>query len=169
MPSLDAAPQAASSPRIPGKIVKRELLWSGGVIQVKVPVESATGCFKQGEKEIRFLRFARHVKGGVVNFFVHDAGDLELFLGQKITAEVRVYRKDYEDGRKFLYIDLLRVVAPQRVTHRLAVMPGTPGMQVPRPEGSVVFETPLPLHGAIVIAAPDQNMDGTTPEKKNKR
>ena len=153
MTSLGVAP--ATSSRVPVPVRKRELLWSDGVIEMKVPADARYGEFKNKKEGdvLPFLKFARSIKGGMINFFVHD--NLKCHE-QKIRAEVQVWRKEHEDGRTFLYVDLLPTKAA--VTHRLVVVSTMPGMQSVWPKGSMLFETPTPLYGAIVLLAPDQKM-----------
>lgn len=141
---LSSAPDLPEQPKIqvrqPVAVFKRELLWKGGIIEIKVPVVCREGAFE----DIRFVQFIRQVKGGVVNFFVHNDNPTR-HCGKTITASVQVFRKDHADGRSFIYVDLLPTTAP--ATHRLVVEP----RHVFDIKDAVVFQTPTPLQGTVVI------------------
>src|SRR3990167_7062365 len=117
---LSSAPDAPEEPKIqvrqPVAVLKRELLWSGGIIEIKIPAVCREGAFE----DIKFIQLARFVKGGVVNFFVHNQKPT-LYCGKTITASVEVLCKKYADGRAFLYVDLRPITKP--ATHRLVVEP----------------------------------------------
>src|SRR3989344_2151247 len=98
MPSLQTALRQV---RQPVAVLKRELLWEGGIIEIKIPAICREGAFE----ERKFIQFAKFVKGGVVNFFVHDDNPTQ-HCGKTITASVQVFRKEHADGRSFLYVDL---------------------------------------------------------------
>ena len=157
MANIGVAPAATSSPkRAPVPVKKRELLWSGGTVEIKVPVDARYGEFKDGKgNTLPFLKFARSVKGGMINFFVHNH-KLEC-RGRKIKAEVQVWRKEFEDGREFLYIDLRPVLQDTPFTHRLVVMSGAPGTWLS--QDGAVFETPWPLQAAIILTAPGKKIE----------
>ena len=140
MTNLDVA-SATSSKRQPVAVLKRELLWKGGIIEIKIPAVCREGTFE----DIKFIQFARFVKGGVVNFFVHDDNPAQ-HCGKTITASVQVFRKEHADGRAFLYVDLRPITKP--ATHRLVV---NPQVSIVYPALCVVLKTPSPLHGEIVI------------------
>ena len=140
MTNLDVA-SATSSKRQPVAVLKRELLWDGGIIEIKIPAVCREGAFE----DIKFIQFARFVKGGVVNFFVHSQKPT-MYCGKTITASVQVFRKERADGRAFLYVDLRPITKP--ATHRLVV---NPQVSIVYPALCVVLKTPSPLHGEIVI------------------
>src|SRR3989344_4217751 len=145
--NLDVA-SATSSKRQPVAVLKRELLWQGGIIEIKIPAVCRDGAFE----DIKFIQFARFVKGGVVNFFVHNDNPTQ-HCGKIITASVQVFRKEHADGRSFLYVDLLPTTA--QATHRLTVMDAIPGVTSWTPFATVLL-TPAPLQGAVVIVGRDE-------------
>lgn len=132
----------------PVAVLKRELLWSGGIIEIKIPGVCREGAFE----DIRFIQFARFVKGGVVNLFVHDDNPTQ-HCGKVITASVQVFCKEYADGRTFLYVDLRPMTKP--ATHRLTVMDAIPGVTSWAPTATVLL-TPAPLQGAVVIVGREE-------------
>ncbi len=144
---------ASDVPEQPSPVVKRELLWSGGVIQIKVPATARKMRLQTPSGEVCYLQFPQLIRGGVVNIHVH-ADKLDDYLGKKIITEVCVFRKEHENGRSFLYVDMYPMKDDTQVTNRLAVMQMVPGTQFT--EGALVFETPAPLQGAIVIVGDDQ-------------
>ncbi|OGC86573.1 hypothetical protein A3D70_00855 [Candidatus Adlerbacteria bacterium RIFCSPHIGHO2_02_FULL_54_18] len=133
-------PVLSALARQPVAVLKRELLWNGGVVQIKVPAV----CREGGFEDIKFIQFARFVKGGMVNFFVHDDSPTQ-YCGKIVTASMQVFRKEHADGRTFLYVDL-RPIA-KSATHRLVVEPGL----VYTLRDAVVYHTPAPLQGSIII------------------
>lgn len=146
---LSSAPDLPEQPKIqvrqPVAVFKRELLWKGGIIEKKIPAVCREGAFEN----IKFIQFAWFVKGGVVNFFVHD-DDPTRHCRKTITASVEVFRKEHADGRSFLYVDLRPIIKP--ATHRLVVEP----RHVFDIRDAVVFQTPTPLQGTIVIKELEQ-------------
>ena len=149
---LSSAPDAPEQPKIqvrqPVAVLKRELLWEGGIIEVKIPAVCREGAFEN----IKFIQFPRLVKGGVVNVFLHSH-DTAKYCGKTVTASAQVFRKEHAAGRSFLYVDLLPTTAP--ATHRLTVMDATPGVTSWAP-AATVFLTPPPLQGAVVIVGRDE-------------
>ncbi len=134
-------------------VSSRELLWSEGVVKISVPLDALERTYKDGDISIQYLQFPRLVGGGKINCFVHDNLSCR---GEKINADVRVMKKTMKDGREYLYIDLRHTLSP--ITHRLAVMVSDePGVwsKKAKKEGWVVFETPDPMWGAIILAPPD--------------
>ena len=139
MPSLQTALRQV---RQPVAVLKRELLWEGGIIEIKIPAICREGAFE----ERKFIQFAKFVKGGVVNFFVHDDNPTQ-HCGKTITASVQVFRKEHADGRSFLYVDLQPITKP--ATHRLVVEPRL----VFDLRNDVLYNmmTSEPLQGTIII------------------
>ena len=141
---LSSAPDAPEQPKIqvrqPVAVLKRELLWSGGIIEIKIPAVCREAAFEN----IKFIQFARTVKGGFLNFFLHSQ-DPTRHCGKTITTSVQVFCKEHADGRSFIYVDLLPTTAP--ATHRLVVEP----RHVFDIKDAAVFQTPTPLQGTIVI------------------
>jgi hypothetical protein len=164
MSRIDVAAQATST-RAPIAVTNRELLWSGGVIEISVPADAAERRYTEMEDDVHYLQFSRNIKGGVVNCFVHT-NDTS-FLGKKITAEIAVMRKTLVDGRTYLYIDLRPVERTTIITHRLAIVANEPGMW----SGNdwVMFETPSPLRGAIILSAPDAKIVPNSPINQTRR
>ena len=146
LPSIIAAPTASSSVAV----LERKMLWEGGVISIAVPETAEEGEYPSDAGPNKFVRFAQNVKGGVINFFVHDEEPTRL-RGTRITAEVEIWEKTLADGRKFLYIDLDPASQVMPVMHRLAVM-SMKKKDVLVQEGFVTCETPMPLVGVIVLA-----------------
>ncbi len=147
MTSLDVA-SATSSPRTPTPVKERKLLWSDGVVEVNIPKVVRASAFDDGEKKIPFIQFARLVTGGVINFFIHTDNP-DTFAGKTITANVKVYRREHEDGRSFLYVDLEPVDQP--ATRRLVVEPKF-NLSMRASEVIRQTQTPAPLQGMVVIA-----------------
>jgi hypothetical protein len=148
MSSLGAA-QAASA-RVPVPVTSREILYSGAIVKVKVPIGAANGTYPEGDKNIPFLHFSYTIRGGRVNVFVHT--DNSALRGRTITAEVSVLKKMLGDGREYLYIDLLPVASDTPVTHRLAVMSDIVGSW--SNDDHLMFATPEPLFGLIIFVPP---------------
>ena len=149
---LSTAPDVPEQPRVqvrqPVAVLKRETLWEGGIIEIKIPAVCREGALEN----IKFIQFPRLVKGGVINFFVHDDNPAQ-HCGKTITASAQVFRKEHADGRSFLYVDLRPTTAP--ATHRLTVMDAIPGVTGWAP-AATVFLTPTPLQGAVVIVGRDE-------------
>lgn len=149
MSSIDVAQEATSArPRV--AVVGREMLWTGGIVEMKVPADATEGVYNGDGEEIHYLTFDCGVKGGVVKCFVHT--DDPSCCGRKIKAEIMVMSKTLADERTYLYVDLRPVMDTVLLTHRLAIMPNEPGMWA---NYELRFETPHPLRGAIILAAPD--------------
>lgn len=136
------------------EVAKREVVWESGkaIISVKVPLNASEGTVP-GDATIRYLKFIRGVKNGVINFFVHiptsDKGLTDLY-GKQISAKVSVFKKSFADGRSFLYVDL--EVVEEKPTHRLSILASVRDkISIQPDEGYEIFETPAPLVGAIVI------------------
>ncbi len=140
----NTAPAAA---RTPSEIIHRELLWSGGVIEVKPPKEAAL----KSAGDLKFINFWRTVRGGSVNLFVHGSDQIDpvTYRGKKIFAKVEVWRKDLADERSFLYVDLKPT--DERPTCRLIVESGL-SISIPKTEEIFTVQTPKPLSGIVVIA-----------------
>lgn len=134
--------------RKPGEITARESLWSGGIVEIKIPATARVITADTPHGPLKYLQFAQFVKGGAVNLHVH-ADKPEQFAGKKIVARAEVFRKNYKDGRSFLYVDL-HPAKDADPTHRLAVMDVVPGVTSWN-EVATVFDTPRPLCGAVVI------------------
>ena len=146
LPSIGAAPAASS----PVAVLDRKMLWKGGIIGMTVPSTAEEGEYPSEAGPQKFVRFAQNVKGGVVNFFVHDAEPTR-FCGTRIVAEVEIWEKVLADGRKFLYVDLDPTSHAMPVMHRIAVM-SVKKKDVLVQKGFVTCETSAPLVGVIVIA-----------------
>ncbi len=157
MTSLDVAPLATSS-RISVEVIKRESLWRGGIVEIKIPLVCREGM----TNDLHFIQFARTVKGGLINFFVRDENPIQ-HCGRTITAEAEILRKEYADGRSFVYVDL-RPAPDKAATLRLIVEQKL-NLSVPRNEVLFAAQTTLPLEGIVVIstrkAAPKQRISTT--------
>lgn len=138
--------------RAPVGVVGRELLHAAPeLVTVKVPVEAKEGSFPSDAGDNEYVQFAQHVKGGVVNFFVHGA-DPRRFCGETITARVEIWKKSLSDGRSFLYVDLQQAGgAPQC---RVVAMSARPE-RLELPGDAKTFETIEPLVGCVVLAPLD--------------
>ena len=150
LPSIDVASKATSLPFVPVEVLDRKLLWEGGIISIAVPETAKEGSYPSDAGPQKFVKFAHNVKGGVVNFFVHDEEPTRL-LGKKITAEVEIWEKTLADGRKFLYVDLDPTSDTMPIMNRISVM-SVKKKDVAMQEGFAAFETPAPLIGVIVVA-----------------
>ncbi len=142
-----SAALAASSPFT---VLERKMLWVGGVIEITVPETANEGSYPSDAGPQRFVRFAQSVKGGVVNFFVHDAEPTRL-LGKKIIADVKIWEKRLADGRKFLYVDFHPTANTSSAVHRMSVM-NAQKKDIVMEEGFAAFETPAPFVGVVVVA-----------------
>lgn len=148
MSSFGAA-QAASA-YVPVPVIARETLHTGSIVKMKVPIGATEGTYPNGDEEVPFLQFSHTVRGGRVNFFVHTSDSA--LLGKTITASASVLKKTFEDGREYLYVDLVPVT-DMPVTHRLAVMNDVDGSW--DNDDHLIFRTPEPLSGVIIFAPPD--------------
>jgi hypothetical protein len=129
--------------------IERDILFSGAVVSVKVPLDAHEGTFPSPDDghPVPYLQFARNVEGGLVNLFVHGENPNQ-FRGTRIIADAHLIRKTLPDKRAFLHVNLYPVSNTTVPTHRLLVM--TKALDVKRtPEGSVSFTA---LGGLIVFA-----------------
>jgi hypothetical protein len=122
-------------------------------VSVAVPVGAREGSFPTPNGDAKYLQFARNVKGGVVNIFVHGDG-INQFRGEQIIAEAQVMEKTLQDGRVFIYIDLLPQREDVKATHKLVVMSAAD--VIAAPERSVSFMTPRPMEGVVILAPLDE-------------
>jgi|SRR3989344_5032158 len=145
MTSLDVASTATSSSPSskvpPGQITERKSLWRGGTVSIIVPTECRDGTFG----DIHFIQFARHVVGGLVNFFVHDSNP-EQHKGKTIVAEVELVFKKFADGKSFVHVDLRPTNG--KPSHTLDLI----YKHFKSSPEKLVFKTPHPLRGAIEIS-----------------
>lgn len=131
----------------------RTLLWSGGIVELKIPSTIKTTAIDLDGRSLSFAQFARNIRGGVVNIFVHT-DEPATYAGRRIAGEVEVWKKVLADGRSFIYIDIKpvdRVPALCIATHRLIV---EQKLDLSVHPNEVVFsvQTPSPLEGIVVIA-----------------
>lgn len=140
----------AASAYVPIPVVARETLHMGSIVKMKVPIGATDGTYPNGDEMIPFLQFCHNIRGGRVNFFVHTSDSA--LLGKTITASASVLKKTLEDGREFLYVDLVPVSDDTPITHRLAVMSNIDGSW--NSEDHLIFQTPQPLDGIIIFAPP---------------
>ncbi len=133
--------------------IKRELLRNKGeIVSIKIPLNANIGEYHSPSGVKQFLRFIQNVKGGVVNIYYHDGmGMLESFRGKEVIAYPQVWLKTISDDLKYLYLDLYPVpTQSQKPTHRLTVL--SCGIhEIVEDKDFCIFETPLPLIGAVVI------------------
>lgn len=148
MSSLGAA-QAASA-YVPAPVFGRETLHTGSVVKIKIPAGATDGAYPSGDEMIPFLKFCRSIRGGVVNFFVHTTDSA--LRGMTIRASASLRMKTFEDGRKFLYVDLIPVDSNTPITHVLNVM--SSGDRSCDIRDHLVFTTPAPLFGVITFTLP---------------
>ncbi|MEI6863893.1 MAG: hypothetical protein WCK46_00765 [Candidatus Adlerbacteria bacterium] len=152
-----AAPTEASSPRVPVPVLDRKLLHEGSVVQVAVPLEARRSTVEDAGRTIHFLQFKHNVHGGILNFFVHGetAEELEAYYGDTIVARAKIWQKDMEDGRKFVYVDLLPTSMHIAATHAIFVLYGFNDKAkrlIPYAEADwTTFKTPGHLKGAVVL------------------
>jgi hypothetical protein len=145
----ESAPEATSTPT-QRKVVSRTLVWSGGVVEMEIPKECRSGSYDEGDKKVDFIQFAKKVKTqgfrtGRVNVFVR-APNPEQYAGTTIKASVEIYCKEFDEGSKFLHVDLVPTDAV--VTHWLTVEKDSRTYTAPCIES---FRTPAPLDGKIVL------------------
>ncbi len=148
----------------PGVVAERKIIWDEGVVQMDIPLESRLGEYNLEGSLIYYLQFAKTVRGGLVNIFVHG-DNLNQYRGDTITAAVQIFLKHFVDGREFLYIDLHPLQAPAVVTHRLAIVSSELDMVQGDYEEQLVFETPAPLRGAIVVGPPTMKLPSDESKK----
>jgi hypothetical protein len=157
----------ASAPLpVPRKVLGRTLVWSGGIIEIEIPLELRAGSITTDEGEITYLQFPRFVRDkrtsdamGVVNFFVHTTGGaFANCAGEKIVAKMQIWRKNL-GNQSFLYVDLHSVPEGTVPTHQFVGVMEQRGMErdsIPfATEDCLFFETPAPLFGVIVVAPLD--------------
>ncbi len=157
MLSIDAAHAASTR----AAVTERVCLWSGGIVRTRIPQGAKIGAYEDGETCILFLMFPLTVRGGRVNCFAHINTHLSQdALASKtiITAQLHVMKKTLEDGREYLYLDFIPVESSTPVTHRVVTESSIDGSILPG--DSVVFETPPPLNGRIIILPPRMKVGG---------
>lgn len=131
--------------------IQRELLWDESeTVLIKIPMNGTIGEYPSSSGAKQFLQFRQNVKGGVVNVHYHDSNLLS-FFGKKVIVRPEIWMKTNSDGRKFLYVDLYPVPTQSlKPTHRLTVL--NCGIdEIVEDKDFCIFETPLPLIGAVVI------------------
>jgi hypothetical protein len=138
----------ATSTHASTEVVRRTTLFLGAVVELTVPLTARKGCTI--DESIPYLQFARTVKGGLINCFVHT--DDESLRGMTILAEVRVMKKSFADGREYLHLDYIPKSSANEPTHRLIT---THASEYEAVEGWQVFKTPQPLCGMIILMPPD--------------
>lgn len=160
MSSVDVANGAASTSKARVAVTARSTIWSNGeVIEIKIPKDATPGVYEHGTTKVSYLMFARPLKGGGLNFFLHTSD--HSLRGKTIRAEVVLMEKELEDGRRFFYIDLMPLDDATPATHRLffanrgdfGTLPG----DWPR------FDTPTPIQASIILASPG---DAKLPQKQ---
>ena len=119
----------------------------GDIVEIRIGKASHPGQFV-GDSTIEYLRFSRTCRGGWVDFFLHSS-DTSL-CGRTVKARVVVMRRRLEDGRAFLYVDLIPVDASKRVNCKLALVDRGFGTwtRTKWPQ----FDTTDPIHGTIILA-----------------
>ncbi len=141
---------APASHRDSTPTMKREVLLEVGTISIRVPVDAREGEAPLPEGAMKYVQFAQCVRGGMVNFFVHGANPAR-FREKRIIAKTTILKKTLPNGQEYLHVDLLPIDdQASRPTHRLAVMSG--GREIAEREGQILFLTPKPLGGVIVLA-----------------
>ena len=145
-----AAEPAAEQTKLSAEIT-RTCLWKSGGALVKIPADAKYGEVVAEDGYARFVQFAHNVHGGLVNFFLRNDNP-RLFCGGPVTVDVEVWEKVLPDGRRFLYVDLFPTVEGYGCdTHILKVVQGEVPERYRRNSNAVVFETPEPLKGAVVL------------------
>lgn len=131
--------------------IARDIIWNGGVAKVLVARDAAAGAFA----EFKYFRFNRGFKGGMVSFFVHSENPE--IIGREITVSVQLMQRTLQDGRKYLYVDL----KPTRdvATLRIMVADSQQKRRIKIPEGSLVFDMPAPLAGAVMFLPIDAKIE----------
>ncbi|OGC88564.1 hypothetical protein A2419_02760 [Candidatus Adlerbacteria bacterium RIFOXYC1_FULL_48_26] len=155
MTCLNATASTAAASRAPVPVTKRQLLSEGSIVRIAVPLEARKGQIEDNGRVIHYLQFKYSVYGGLINCFVHaeTAEELEKYYGDTITAEASVWQKTLEDERTFIYVDLLQTELP--TTHDIFFLrdydPKTLDAIPYDVDDFVMFPTPAPLEGAVVL------------------
>ena len=91
--------------KAPREVLKRDLLWDGGTVQITIPRDGHLGTYNGGVAPIWFYQFSKDVSGGKLNIFVH--GDKpQQWQGKKLVAKAQLWNKALAGGSEFFYIDL---------------------------------------------------------------
>ena len=152
MACLNAVASTAAASRTPVPVLNRELLHEGAIVKIDVPLDARKGQVEDEGRIIHFLQIKHYVHGGIINFFVHatDAEELNKYYGDSIVAKAKIWQKDLEDGRKFIYADFLPTVAD--ATHEIfSLHVLNTKSQKFIPLDWISFKTPAPLTGGIVL------------------
>ena len=152
-PELDLLVAETAPKQVSATVVNRALLFDGAGALVKIPVNAEyRDVMTERDGRIRYVRFAHVVRGGVVNFFLHNRDDPRIFRGLSIMVNVEVWEKILSDGRRFLYVDLYPTAEGDGLdTHVLKVVQGEVPERYRRNRNAVVFDTFAPLQGAVVL------------------
>jgi len=131
---------------------ERELLWEGdATVAVKiVAVQIHEGKFV-GNPYIQLPGFA--VRGGEVRRYFHVlTGEARQVLGKTLTCKARVWRKQFDDGRQYVYIDYYHTGGGERPTHLIRAFPGSDVPPI-NALGDIVesFDLPNPCDGRLII------------------
>jgi len=159
-----AVAEIATSPstHVPTPVKERVVLWEGGSIAVKIPLDAKRGSFQEDDTNVDFLQFARHVTKGVINIFLHGGDELEEFRGRTVVADAKLYRKTFVDGRAFLYVDLHAPRRNAEPTHRMVMVDGTSA-------DPSAFNTPAPLKGYVIFTKPDAKVSTPKPNAERSK
>lgn len=129
--------------------VRRERIWFGGVVKVRIPKEARLGSCPIDGGELHYLQFCRPVKGGVIYHFVHTED--EALVGKMIHAEVQLWQRTLSDTRKYFYLDFKPVDRSVPLTHRCSVMSAGDTW----PNDWKQFVTPTPIRGVVLFSPPE--------------
>ena len=160
--------QAYAAPAERPTVTKREVVWQGAVVNLRVPATANESVYVDSQVAIPYLHFAHSVKNGNVHCHILLDGETPDLRGEYVTAAVSVLKKTMSNGQEALYVDLRPVQDSTPVTHRFGVISRVFDL-IPA-ESWTVFETPKPLRGAIVFTPPDAKLaqpesQQDTPEK----
>ena len=140
----------------PFEVIERKILWSGGIIKIKVPAGALKLTYSSPAGDVRYLQFAYPIKKGqLINLFVLSDIDCR---GKDIIAETTVMQKRLSDDRQFLYVDLKPVTEYREITHRLVVLKDD---ATTKPDW-IIFDTPPPMNGLVVLIPPDEKISSPT-------
>lgn len=111
-------------------------------------------------KPVCYAKFSQNVKGGYfvdgthrsgrVFFHLHHEEPMQ-FVGKSVVCIAEVFRKVMNDDSSSIYVDLKLAPEGAVVTHRINAMP-CKSSEIEGRDGFVMFETPDPLTGNIVVA-----------------
>ncbi len=144
----------------PREVVSRTKLWADPNAVVAINIPENAKVITPETPDFKYVQLPpRPVEGGLVNVYLHDDDparkDPSGYRGKKISATLEVWEKVFDNGKKFLYIDLRPAPTGKQATHTFKVS----GSTIPeaaqaslRTAGQAGIDIPPPMRGAIIIA-----------------